>query len=71
VLHEIIEEGVNGVFVEENNSNLLAEKLKYFIAQKNSFDNASIAAVAAEKYNFKNVGHLFTELYNNVLISSK
>jgi glycosyltransferase involved in cell wall biosynthesis len=71
VFHEIIQEGVNGIFVEKNDPTSLAEKLKYFIAQKNNFAKVAIAATAADKYNFKKVGNRFIELYNKVTFNSK
>jgi glycosyltransferase involved in cell wall biosynthesis len=71
VFHEIIQEGVNGIFVEKNDPAALAEKLKYFIAQKNNFAKVAIAATAADKYNFKKVGNRFIELYNKVTVNSK
>lgn len=71
VFHEIIEEGVNGLFVEGENPVALAEKIKYFIAQKNNFIKNAIAASAAEKYNFKKVGQQFVELYAQLQINSK
>ena len=63
VFHEIIEEGINGLFVEGENPVALAEKIKYFIAQKNNFNKNAIASYAAEKYNFKKAGQQFMELY--------
>lgn len=66
VFHEIIEEGVNGFFVEGENPAALAEKLKEFILQKYTFDKAAIAASAAEKYNFKRVGQQFLDLYKKI-----
>jgi glycosyltransferase involved in cell wall biosynthesis len=66
VFHEIVEEGVNGMFVEGENAVALAEKLKQFILQKNTFDKTGIAASAAEKYNYKKIGQQFLNLYNNI-----
>ena len=66
VFHEIIEDGVNGFFVEGENGVALAEKLKEFILQKNTFDKTAIAASAAEKYNFKRVGLQFLNLYKKI-----
>ncbi len=66
VFHEIIEEDVNGFFVEGENPAALAEKLKEFILQKYTFDKAAIAASAAEKYNFKRVGQQFLDLYKKI-----
>lgn len=66
VFHEIVEEGVNGLFAAGENAEALAEKLKQFIVQKNIFDKTRIAAVSAEKYNFNKVGQQFLDLYNNL-----
>ena len=66
VFHEIIEEGVNGLFVEGENPVALAEKLKHFILQMNTFDKTGIARSAAEKYNFIRVGQQFLDLYKKI-----
>ena len=66
VFHEIVEEGVNGVFAEGENPEALAGKLKEFIAQKNSFDKKAIAATAAKKYNYKKIGQQFIYIYSNL-----
>jgi len=63
VFHEIIEEGVNGIFAEGENPAALAEKLRQFIAQQDHFNKKEIAAMAAEKYNYTKVGQQFIELY--------
>lgn len=63
VFHEIVNEGVNGFFVEGENQIALAEKLKQFILQKNTFDKMAIASHAAEKYNYKKIGQQFADLY--------
>lgn len=63
VFHEIVEEGVNGVFVTGENPEALAEKINWFIAQKNSFDKTAIAEFAAGKYNYKKIGGQFFDLY--------
>ena len=67
VFHEIIEEGVNGYFVEGDNPAALSEKLKEFIAEKNTFDKISIAVTAAQKYNFKKIGKQFFDLYQTLI----
>ena len=69
VFHEIIEEGVNGIFAEGENPAALAEKIQQFILQKENFNKADIAATAAEKYNYKKVGQAFIDLYNKVEIN--
>lgn len=66
VFHELIEEGSNGIFVTENAPDALAQKLKAFITQKNTFVKNTIAETAATKYNFKRVGQQFIDLYNEL-----
>lgn len=66
VFHEIVEEGVNGIFATGEKPAALAEKLKQFVLQRTNFDENLIAATAAEKYNFKKVGEQFFNLYENI-----
>ena len=66
VFHEIVEEGVNGIFAAGENDRALAEKLREFVKQKDKFDKELISANAADKYNYKKVGQQFVELYNKV-----
>jgi len=67
VFHEIVEEGVNGIFAKGEDPEALADKIKEFVAKKNSFNKNSIAATAAEKYNYKKVGQQFFDLYKKIL----
>lgn len=66
VFYEIVEEGVNAVFVARENPVALAEKIKQFVQQKDNFDKNEIARLAAEKYNYNRVGKLFIDLYKNI-----
>ncbi|MEO6540523.1 MAG: glycosyltransferase [Ferruginibacter sp.] len=66
VFHELVAEGVNGIFVEPENALALAEKLKDFSLEKNNFNNNAIAIATSEKYNFKKIGKQFADLYNKV-----
>jgi glycosyltransferase involved in cell wall biosynthesis len=66
VFHEIVEEGVNGIFVPGENPEALAEKIKHFVKQKDNFDKNAIARNAADKYNYKQVGQQFINLYKNI-----
>lgn len=67
VFHEIIEEGINGIFAEGEDAGALAEKLEQFILQKNTFDKNAIATTAARKYNFKKVGQQFLDIYTTII----
>jgi glycosyltransferase involved in cell wall biosynthesis len=66
VFHELVEDGVNGMFAETEKPKALAQKLKQFILQKNTFDKMAIANAASQKYNFKNVGQQFLDLYKSI-----
>jgi glycosyltransferase involved in cell wall biosynthesis len=70
VFHELIEEGVNGVFVKKDDPAALAEKMRLFINRKISFDKNAMARTAAARYNFNEVGQRFLELYNKVAAGS-
>lgn len=67
VFHELIEDGKNGIFVKGENPVALADKLRDFILQKDIFDKNSIAALTELKYNFKQIGQQFNDLYNKVI----
>jgi glycosyltransferase involved in cell wall biosynthesis len=66
VFHELVAEGVNGIFVQPENASALVEKLKTFISEKNNFNKSAIAAVTAEKYNFERIGKQFDDLYKKL-----
>ncbi len=66
VFHEIVEEGINGMFVKGEDHAALANKLKEFVSKRSSFNKNNIAATAAEKYNYEKVGRQFYDLYNEM-----
>jgi glycosyltransferase involved in cell wall biosynthesis len=70
VFHELIEEGVNGVFVKKDDPAALAEKMRLFINRKISFDKNAMARTAAAGYNFNEVGQRFLELYDKAAAGS-
>lgn len=70
VFHEIVEEDINGVFVKGEDPVALAEKLKQFVKEKNSFNKNAIAAKTAEKYNYEKVGKQFYDLYTKMLANT-
>jgi len=63
VFHEIVQDGVNGIFVTGENPRALAEKIKQFAKQKDNFDRNSIARATAAKYSYERVGQQFADLY--------
>jgi glycosyltransferase involved in cell wall biosynthesis len=66
-MHELVKENVNGILAAGENAGSLAEKIKWFMANKNSFDPSAIAGEAAEKYNYSKVGKLFSDWYGQTL----
>jgi glycosyltransferase involved in cell wall biosynthesis len=65
-MHELVTENQNGIFAGENQAELLAEKLEYFIKNKQQFNTSRIAQQAAELYNFSKIGQLFSEWYHSL-----
>lgn len=70
-MHELVEEGVNGIFVPGENAAALAERLIWFINNRNSFDASHIARNTQERYNYKTVGLQFSNWYDSVLKNHK
>jgi len=66
VFHELIKEGENGIFAEGNNANALAEKIRMFIMQKDSFNKQLIAETTMAKYNFQKAAKQFDDLYKEL-----
>lgn len=66
VFHEIVEEGLNGIFAEGENPEALAETLKQFILQQGHFNKKIIAQAAKDKYNYQQVGKQFLDWYKHI-----
>ena len=67
VMHEIVEEGRNGILAKENDADALAETLKKFIEQKFSFNKSLIAQQTSATYSYKKVAEQFIEFYSSVM----
>lgn len=67
VFHETITDQLNGVYVQKENPEELAEKLFWFVKNREQFDRTTIAARAKELYNFNRIGKLFSDFYEEVL----
>jgi glycosyltransferase involved in cell wall biosynthesis len=67
VLHENIENGVNGIFASNCDPIDLSEKIMYLIDNKDLFDRKSISMNTLDKYSFENIGKLFYNWYNQSL----
>jgi len=70
VFHEIVSSNTNGIFVAKENPELLAEKLIWFLQNKQQFDHDKIMNRARQLYNFKKVGEQFSDWYSSVLKNS-
>jgi glycosyltransferase involved in cell wall biosynthesis len=67
VFHENIVEGLNGTFAENENPLALAEKLIWFIENKNIFSPQHITENNNNKFNYKVVGKKFVDWYSQIL----
>lgn len=66
VFHELIAENLNGMFVEADNSEALANKLIEFGKLRESFDKNQIV-VSTHKFSFSNVAIQFDKLYGKLI----
>ena len=64
LMHEIVENNVNGILVHPASSSALAEALINFSKIKDSFSKQKIAAHAAAKYSYARVGKMYSEIYS-------
>ncbi len=70
VMHENTREGVDAVFAKGEDPQALAGKMIWFMTYKSDFNNASIAQHISAKYNYGEVGKMFTKWYEQVLTGS-
>jgi len=67
VLHELVEDNVNGLFVKGEEPGALADKIREFSMQRSGFDHAGIAKTAALRYNYAEIGRRFADLYEKYI----
>lgn len=67
VFHETIKENLNGYFVPGDNPELLAQKILWFMNQEREVPGKKTIAATTEKYNYSNVGKLFSAFYKTAL----
>lgn len=67
VFHEFIREGVNGVFVKQDDPAALAAALEKFAPSKSSFDQRAIANSTKERFGYQTVGKQISDMYHSVL----
>jgi glycosyltransferase involved in cell wall biosynthesis len=70
VMHELVQQNKNGLLVKADDPAALADKICWFIKNREVFNYAVIAEEAAEKYNYPKVGKLFAEWYKIVEATS-
>jgi glycosyltransferase involved in cell wall biosynthesis len=67
LMHELVENGVNGILVHPASSIALANTLIEFSKTKNNFLKNKIAADTAEKYSYSRVGKMYSEIYSRFI----
>ncbi|MBI2730577.1 MAG: glycosyltransferase [Sphingobacteriales bacterium] len=63
VMHELVQEGVNGVFAASDNARSLGKIIVECVQQKYNFNKKLIADTAYAKYNYTAVGEMFSQWY--------
>ena len=69
VMHELVQEGVNGLFAINDNAGSLADKLLAFMNSDMKFNKQQIATDTSAKFNYRKVGEQFTDWYKQVIKS--
>lgn len=67
VMHETVQEGINGFFAPPQNAQALAATIVKFMQDKPSIDRSAISAKVSSKYSYRVVGKMFSDWYNEVL----
>ncbi|HEX2847310.1 MAG TPA: glycosyltransferase [Chitinophagaceae bacterium] len=70
VMHELIQDGKNGILVKPEDPAALAEKILWFMRNQAAFDKTVIAGEAAAKYNYAITGKMFSEWYASFVTAS-
>lgn len=67
VFHEIIQQGVNGVFAKAGSTVQLASAMQDIAENKFSFNHEQIAAATTKKYSYPTVGKQFADWYDEII----
>lgn len=67
VLHEIVQDGVNGSFVQPGNAEQLAAAILVYCRQETGFDREKIAATTASRFDYRCIGAAFDNWYRSVI----
>lgn len=65
VTRELVTDKVNGLLVQENDVNDLADKILYFMTIKFHMSEQQIAVENQEKFNYQRVGKMFDDMYTS------
>lgn len=67
VMHELVKQGGNGLLVKADDPAALAEQIGWFMQNREGFNSWLIAEESAARYNYREVGKLFADWYEEVL----
>jgi len=67
LMHEIVEENVNGIFVHPASSRALAEAIINFSKTKDSFSKSKIASDTIRLYSFSTIGKKYSDIYTRLI----
>jgi glycosyltransferase involved in cell wall biosynthesis len=67
VLHEIINNKINGLFAPPEDINALAQTIIKFITAHSIFDSKLIASETKDKYSYEKIGERFSNWYSGIL----
>ncbi|MBI3717735.1 MAG: glycosyltransferase family 4 protein [Sphingobacteriales bacterium] len=66
-MHELVDDKVNGIFASNENAEDLAQKLLWYLQNKNAFATSEIADETNARYSYTKVGKQFNDWYHHVL----
>jgi glycosyltransferase involved in cell wall biosynthesis len=66
VIHEIVRDNIDGIFVEPQNEQELADKIIRLMKGEYRFDGKQIAMDSARRFNYQAVGNLFDKWYGRI-----
>lgn len=67
LMHELIQDGVNGILVHPGSASALAEALGRLSKTKNKFSKDEIAAAARGKYSYSRIGKIYADIYSRYI----
>ncbi|HEY2722931.1 MAG TPA: glycosyltransferase [Chitinophagaceae bacterium] len=67
VFHETVEEGINGVFAGNGDSEMLARRMIFVVENKTAFEKSIVAEMTFRKFSYDVVGKQISEWYIEML----